>query len=149
MLSTVTTKRLMKEYEDLKTSNPVNFVAEFNKDNILEWHFCLFGLDDDQYRGGIYHGKIIFPPAYPNKPPSIMMITPSGRFTPKQRICLTMSDFHPETWTPAWRFESIVYGLISFMLTEEHSVSSIHESLEARKTFAKKSLEWNLKNETD
>lgn len=30
------------------------------------------------------------------KPPSVIMITPSGRFQPNARICMSMSDFHPE-----------------------------------------------------
>jgi ubiquitin-conjugating enzyme E2 J2 len=48
--------------------------------------------------GGTYHGKLVFPSEYPYKPPSIMMLTPNGRFALNQRLCLSMSDFHPETW---------------------------------------------------
>ena len=36
-------------------------------------------------------------------------------------------------------------GLISFMLTDEHSVASLHMSEAERKKFAKDSLDWNLK----
>jgi ribosomal 50S subunit-associated protein YjgA (DUF615 family) len=36
-------------------------------------------------------------------------------------------------------------GLLSFMLSEEHSVASLHQSEGIRKKFAKESLEWNLK----
>ena len=35
---------------------------------------------------------------YPFKPPSLLMVTPSGRFETGVRLCLSMSDFHPETW---------------------------------------------------
>jgi ubiquitin-protein ligase len=27
-----------------------------------------------------------------------------------------MSDFHPETWNPTWSVESILRGLLSFMV---------------------------------
>lgn len=40
--------------------------------------YVLEGQDDTPYEGGYYHGKIIFPPQYPFKPPSILMLTPSG-----------------------------------------------------------------------
>ncbi|RCV06247.1 hypothetical protein SETIT_1G148100v2 [Setaria italica] len=30
------------------------------------------------------------------------MTTPSGRFAPHKRICLSMSEFHPESWNPMW-----------------------------------------------
>lgn len=44
------------------------------------------------------------------------MITPNGRFQSNTRLCLSMSDFHPDTWNPAWSVESILKGLLSFMV---------------------------------
>lgn len=46
----------------------------------------------------LHVGKLIFPKEYPYKPPSIMMLTPNGRFKLNSRLCLSMSDFHPESW---------------------------------------------------
>jgi ubiquitin-conjugating enzyme E2 J2 len=68
----------------------------------------------------------MFPKEYPLKPPGIQMITPSGRFYPKQRICLTISDYHPESWNPVWKVETIIVGLMSFMTSEENSVGSMY-----------------------
>jgi ubiquitin-conjugating enzyme E2 J2 len=76
------------------------------------------------------------------------MITPSGRFECNQRICLTISDYHPESWNPVWKVESIIMGLLSFMLSEEHSVGTMHISAGERKKFAKASRDWNLKKST-
>lgn len=45
----------------------------------------------DDFEGGIYHGKITFPPSYPYKPPSIMMYTPNGRFATNTKICMSMA----------------------------------------------------------
>lgn len=42
--------------------------------------------------------KVVFSPHYPYKPPSILMLTPSGRFAIQQKLCLSISDFHPESW---------------------------------------------------
>lgn len=33
-------------------------------------------------------GKVIFPAQYPYKPPSILMLTPSGRFAVNTKLCL-------------------------------------------------------------
>ena len=33
-------------------------------------------------------GKVIFPPQYPYKPPSILMLTPNGRFATNTKLCL-------------------------------------------------------------
>lgn len=77
------------------------------------------------------------------KPPSIRMITPSGRFKPKERICLSLSDFHPETWSPTWKIETIIIGLISFMTSEDQSVGTVRCGSEIRQKFAKESFEYN------
>ena len=48
-----------------------------------------------------------------------------------------------------WKVESIIMGLLSFMLTEENSIASIHLTPAERKKFAKASLDWNFtKNKT-
>lgn len=39
--------------------------------------------------------ELKFPSEYPNKPPSVRMMTPSGRFEPGQPICMSLTNFHP------------------------------------------------------
>lgn len=68
------------------------------RSDILEWFFLIEGPPDSVYAGGWYVGRLRFPPEYPFKPPGIMMMTPNGRFKTGTRVCLSMSDFHPETW---------------------------------------------------
>ena len=72
------------------------------------------------------------------------MITPSGRFKPKERICLSLSDFHPESWSPTWKIETIIIGLISFMTSEDQAVGTLTCSSEQRRIFAKRSFEYNI-----
>jgi len=43
--------------------------------------------------GGYYHGKLVFPREFPFKPPSIYMITPSGRFNVNTRCCFVCLNF--------------------------------------------------------
>jgi len=45
------------------------------KDNLFEWHFTIRGPADSEFDGGIYHGRIVLPPEYPMKPPSIIILT--------------------------------------------------------------------------
>jgi ubiquitin-protein ligase len=74
------------------------------------------GPENTPYFGGFYHGKLVFPSEYPYKPPRIYMITPNGRFKTNSRLCLSISDFHPDTWKPAWSVSTILTGLLSFMV---------------------------------
>ena len=69
-------------------------------------------------------GKLKFPLDYPWKPPAIMMVSESGRFQTNQRICLSISDYHPESWNPVWPIRSIIIGLISFMVSDQRTAGS-------------------------
>lgn len=104
------------------------------------------------FLGGYYHGKLIFPREFPFKPPSIYMITPNGRFKcntrysmtlsslsseetalerfdlPLPRLCLSITDFHPDTWNPAWSVSTILTGLLSFMVEKGPTLGSIETS---------------------
>ncbi|CAJ1447992.1 unnamed protein product, partial [Effrenium voratum] len=140
-------RRLLMEYRRI-LKNPIEYIEARPLDtNILEWHFVITG-NQDPYTGGKYHGILEFPDDFPMKPPSIKMLTPSGRFEINKRICLSMSDFHKESWNPSWTVEKILIGLMSFMY-EENSVSigSILEPKEDRRRYAAASAYFNAQNE--
>lgn len=75
------------------------------------------------------------------------MITPSGRFETNTKLCLSMSDFHPESWSPIWNVGTILNGLSSFMVDTATTVGSITTSSECKRALALTSLEFNSKNE--
>ena len=74
------------------------------------------------------------------------MNTPSGRFDPGKKICMTMSDYHPETWNPMWSVSSILKGIQSFMADTEITAGSIRSSENEKKALAKESIGWLVKN---
>eukprot|EP00127_Corallochytrium_limacisporum_P000783 Clim_evm69s25 gene=Clim_evmTU69s25 len=120
--------RLRKEYARLKKSPIPYITAEPLASNILEWRYCLRGPQDSPFEGGYYHGKIVFPSQYPLKPPSVYILTPNGRFKTGTRLCLSNTDFHAESWSPAWDVGSILNGLLSFMLENQATTGSIESS---------------------
>ncbi|KAI3654028.1 hypothetical protein MP228_000747 [Amoeboaphelidium protococcarum] len=144
MASKAAHKRLMKEYQQIQASPPPLILAKPLEKNVLEWHYVITGAPETPFFNGEYHGKLVFPSDYPFKPPSITMITPSGRFQPNAKICLTMSDFHPELWNPSWSVASILLGLQSFMNDEsQNTTGSVTCSLQEKKQFARMSRKWN------
>lgn len=71
------------------------------------------------------------------------MHTPSGRFQPSTRLCLSISDFHPKSFNPAWEVSTILIGLLSFMTSDEMTTGSVSTTA-AEKTFhAARSKWWN------
>lgn len=140
------TSRLKQDYVRLKRDPLPYIVAEPLPSNILEWHYVVQGPEHSFYKGGYYHGKLLFPAEFPFKPPSIFMITPNGRFKPNTRLCLSISDFHPDTWNPAWSVSTILTGLLSFMLEKSPTLGSVETTDEEKRYLAKQSLQFNLKN---
>lgn len=55
--------------------NDSMLVIVFIQDNLFEWHFTVRGPPDSDFDGGVYHGRIVLPPEYPMKPPSIILLT--------------------------------------------------------------------------
>ena len=71
------------------------------------------------------------------------MHTPSGRFQPSTRLCLSISDFHPRSFNPAWEVSTILIGLMSFMTSEEMTTGSLGASPSERRWYAARSRWWN------
>ncbi|XP_029650930.1 ubiquitin-conjugating enzyme E2 J2 [Octopus sinensis] len=146
--STTATARLKQDYMRI-IKDPVPYVEAVPlPSNILEWHYTVVGPENSPYEGGMYHGKLIFPREYPFKPPSIYMLTPSGRFKCNTRLCLSISDFHPDTWNPAWSVSTILTGLLSFMLEKSPTLGSLETSDYTKRQFASLSKQFNLQNKT-
>lgn len=109
-------------------------------------HYLVTGPENSPYEGGTYHGKLVFPREFPFKPPSIYMITPNGRFKLNTRLCLSISDFHPDTWNPAWSVSTILTGMLSFMLEKTPTLGSLETSDYTKRQLAAQSNAFNLKD---
>jgi len=139
-------QRLKKEYQAILKDKPPFIQTRPHNDNLLIWHYAIEGPPGSVYEGGVYHGKIVFPAEYPYKGPAIMMITPSGRFETNKPLCLTMSNYHPESWNPLWSVSSILQGLLSFMLENTPTAGSVSSSDTERRELAAASHFFNGKN---
>ena len=92
------------------------------------WYYVVFGLEGT-YKGGYYIGRIKCKDTYPTTAPNITIFTDNGKFRTKKiqpdGICLSISDFHQESWNPAWKVTQIVMGLVSFWLDSEDTYGSV------------------------
>uniref|UniRef100_A0A8C3JHI5 Ubiquitin conjugating enzyme E2 J1 n=1 Tax=Calidris pygmaea TaxID=425635 RepID=A0A8C3JHI5_9CHAR len=114
-------KRLMKEAAELKDPTD-HYHAQPLEDNLFEWHFTVRGPPDSDFDGGIYHGRIVLPPEYPMKPPSIILLTVS---------------IH------SWHLRTALLAIIGFMPTKgEGAIGSLDYTPEERRALAKKSQDF-------
>lgn len=148
MANDLCTRRLTRELKAIQKNpltNPRVYTTPLER-NILEWHYVIEGSKDTPYEGGFYWGKLVFPKEYPLKPPSVIMLTPNGRFRIGKRLCLSMSDFHPESWNPMWSVSTIITGLISFMVETAPTLGSIESTDSQKRKFAQFSLDFNVRD---
>jgi len=148
MATKTSLKRLNREYMKILKNPPQFIIARPLESNILEWHYVITGPPESPYHNGEYHGVLLFPPEYPYKPPAIKMMTPNGRFKTNYRLCLSMSDYHPDNWSAAWSVSTILTGLLSFMLEDDKTVGSIETTKEEKIKYAKKSKQYNRNDPT-
>ncbi|KAG5184889.1 ubiquitin-conjugating enzyme/RWD-like protein [Tribonema minus] len=145
-MSDMSARRLRHEAMALQKNPVENIQALPLETNILEWHYVITGTKGTPFEGGYYHGLLRFPAEYPLKPPSILMYTPNGRFATNRRLCLSNSDFHPESWNPVWGVSTILMGLYSFMLDTAPTLGSVTTSAAAKRKFAEESLAFNVRD---
>lgn len=145
MASKQALSRLRKELKAISADPPPNIHVYCDESNILAWSYLLEGPEDTPYEGGFYWGRLKFPKDYPFAPPSILMVTPNGRFETNVRLCLSMSDYHPESWQPAWSLATVLKGLLSFMCEETPTAGAVNPppAVEVRRRLAEESLAWN------
>jgi ubiquitin-protein ligase len=154
-ISEFTQKRLLGEVKKLKKEK-MDYVQAFqDENNQLIFYFLFVGQKDSHYEGGYYLGKIILPKTFPDKAPDYMMLTPNGRFEYDKNICLTISGYHNDTWTPTWTIVKIVEAFYSiFNSDDDTGISHItfakntaqstkDRIINSRKIFALESISYN------
>ena len=91
------------------------------------------------------------------KPPTLIFVTPQGKFKPGEKICLYLSifkiiyyrsftSFHPESWSTSWTIETMLVALISFMHTNEVTAGSVTTTDAEKRRLAAASIQQNLRD---
>ena len=149
-------KRILKEYKDIKDMG-ISMGVPFNSTQdeigvrlcptrrILEWHFSFTGIEGSAYEGGVYHGRIVLPPDYPRRAPSIAVLTPNGRWEVDKDICLSATAYHQETWDTSWNLRTLVMALRGHMLTYPKEIGAILSTIDRQKALALLSRNFNCK----
>jgi len=138
-------KRILQEARELAVDPSLDYHAAPLEDDIFDWHCTMRGPAGTDYEGGIYHFRIQLPSEYPFRPPSIMMLTPNGRFELNTKICISFTSYHEELWQPAWGVRTAIIGLQGFFPLKGEAavgVGAMECSSQERKRLAKLSRSW-------
>jgi len=145
MLTEKGVKRVMREIKDLRsrTISERGFGLSFDERD-MQTFFAIVKSPGGDFEGGEYLLRIKLPDTYPYQPPVICCETPNGRFEPGTNICLNISHFHSETWSPLLTLEKIILSVMSVFQDESVSgIGSIRTSAEEKKRLADQSSVFN------
>ncbi|KAJ7470549.1 non-canonical ubiquitin conjugating enzyme 1 [Mycena latifolia] len=135
----------MQEARELANDPSPEYSAAPLEDDIFEWHCTLRGPAGTEFEGGLYHFRILLPAEYPFRPPSLMMLTPNGRFETDTKICISFTSYHEELWQPAWGVRTAIIGLQGFFPLKGKAavgIGSIEYPTSERKRLAALSRTW-------
>jgi len=147
MASSLTDKRLRNELKDLRRNRMDNVQVIQDETNKYVFYFLMEGDPKSDYNNGYYIGKLLLPNEYPSKPGDFLFLTPNGRFTVDQKVCMSNTGYHADEWAPTWSIRNIVLGIVSvFNDDKEHGLNMVREPSEIRRKYAKESIKFNLTN---
>ncbi|KIJ44156.1 hypothetical protein M422DRAFT_252653 [Sphaerobolus stellatus SS14] len=142
-------KRILQEARELAADPSTDYHAAPLEDDIFEWHCTIRGPAGTEFEGGIYHFRIQLPSEYPFRPPSIMMLTPNGRFelnTKAGCLSLTYVLALQIITKPAWGVRTAIIGLQGFFPLKGETavgVGAMECTSQERKRLAKLSRDWS------
>lgn len=149
MLTDKGVKRVLKEIKEYKEkpgSGRKIYSLSFDETEMQNFFAIVRSLEGD-YEGGEYILRIKLPDEYPFKPPVISCMTPNGRFQPESSICLNISHFHSETWSPLLNLEKIILSVISvFYDVSIIGIGGIVTDSDTKKKLALQSKDYNQKH---
>ncbi|KAK0459535.1 non-canonical ubiquitin conjugating enzyme 1 [Desarmillaria tabescens] len=134
-------KRIMQEARELSSDPSTDYAAG----PLEEWHCTLRGPAGTEFEGGLYHVRILLPAEYPFRPPSLMILTPNGRFELNTKICISFTNYHEELWQPAWGVRTAILGLQGFFPLKGQAaagVGSVEYPASERRRLAALSRDW-------
>jgi ubiquitin-protein ligase len=139
-------KRVLKELKEYESGDKKAFTLAYDENN-LQVFYAIVRSMDGPYEGGEYVLKIKLPDDYPFKPPVISCDTPNGRFHAATNICLNISHYHSESWSPLITLEKIIYSVLSVFYDPSINGIGSHDTSDGEKrVLAAQSKEYNRKH---
>ena len=120
--------RILQEIRNINKEKLSYLKAEPLEDDIYTWHFTIQGPEGTDFHEGLYHGQILLPFEYPFKPPDIVFNNKNGRFEVDTKICLTITQYHPDEWNSAWTIRTMLEAVISLFNEKVVGVGYVESS---------------------
>lgn len=125
--------------KSIAKEKPAHLFAAPLPDNLFIWHFTILGPENTDFHEGLYHGEIVLPQDYPFKPPEVMFLNESGRFEPHTKICLSITQYHPETWSAGISIRMMLEAIAAIFDDKVPGIGSVEAAPFVRRRLARES----------
>jgi ubiquitin-protein ligase len=127
MSSSMTLKRLQREYKEMqKSNNDMCKASPTNETDLYHWTAVIFGPKETPFENGIFKLNISFPSNYPISPPDVRfetkMIHPN--IYDSGKICL---DILQDRWSAILTIQNVLISICS-LLTDPNENSPANSS---------------------
>jgi len=85
-MSSPSLKRIRLDLRELLLHPSPMYTALPSPSSLYDWHFTLRGPIGTDFEGGVYHGRILLGPDFPFKPPDVVFVSETGRFTVGEKV---------------------------------------------------------------
>jgi ubiquitin-protein ligase len=109
-------KRIVKEFDDLTKTNPIDGVVVTSSSVFSEWQVTMKGPSGSPYEGGVFSIKIVFPDNYPFKPPKATFTTKMYHPNIKKDNGEICKDIYEEKWVPTNTIKQVIDILKSMLM---------------------------------
>ena len=108
----MSSRRIMKELQDLRKDAPHNCSAGPEGDDPFRWQGVILGPADTPYAGGVFKLRILFPVDYPFKSPTVNFLTKiyHPNINSAGAICLGILK---SKWSPALTIGKVLLSICS------------------------------------
>jgi len=110
--------------------NPIDLVSVglTDESNVYDWEILIMGPDGTLYEGGFFKARLVFPPDFPNMPPTMTFVSEMWHPNVYEDGKVCISILHPpgedemnaqesadERWRPILGVEQILISVISML----------------------------------
>jgi ubiquitin-protein ligase len=137
-----------------KSIREFNPCISFAMKEPLEWYILIHDVtgNKNEYTGGEYLATMKVPNEFPHKPPRFTVHTPNGVYDVEKRICISIGEFHENSYVPALGMagfaQELVNGLINFEGLK-NGIGILETTLGEKLQLAQHSKEFNNRYHAD
>jgi ubiquitin-conjugating enzyme E2 D/E len=118
-------KRIKKELDKYKASQPKLWTLYAYDNDILTWYVIIHNIGSISHNGKEYKLRIDFPSTYPLYPPTITMLSEiNSKYINNRKISI---DLIKNKWSPALTIDNLITNICKILIDEDDEMISLSD----------------------